>query len=123
MSMDKKQSELDALDEKIKRAKGEDKDTVIALEKAEEDGESKAGIQAGIELVGAIAVSTALGVALDRWLDTNPAFTLVLFFLGVVVGFFNVYRVSQNLGSAVGYSQLHKHEKQAKTAPEEDKKS
>jgi len=59
----------------------------------------------GIELVGAIAVATALGWAIDRWAGTRPWGMIVMFFLGVAAGMVNVWRTITGMGSAVGYRQ------------------
>lgn len=112
-------SDLDQLEEKIKKARHQDSIDKKVLKQVEATSDSRAGIQAGVELVGSIAVSTAIGYGLDHWLGTKPLFLILLFFLGVFAGFFNVYRVSQNLGGSVGYSELHRREKSAKTAPEQ----
>ena len=45
----------------------------------------------GISLVAAILIGLAMGVYLDRWLDTQPMFTLIMLAIGVMSGFRNVY--------------------------------
>ncbi len=45
----------------------------------------------GISLVVSILIGLAMGVYLDRWLDTRPLFTLVMLLIGVLSGFRNVY--------------------------------
>ncbi|NOQ40912.1 MAG: magnesium transporter [Desulfuromusa sp.] len=45
----------------------------------------------GISLVAAILIGLAMGVYLDRWLDTSPLFTLIMLLIGVISGFRNVY--------------------------------
>lgn len=45
----------------------------------------------GISLVVSILIGLAMGVYLDRWLDTSPLFTLVMLLIGVLSGFRNVY--------------------------------
>ncbi|MDX2478888.1 MAG: AtpZ/AtpI family protein [Desulfuromusa sp.] len=45
----------------------------------------------GISLVASILIGLAMGVYLDRWLDTRPLFTLVMLLIGVISGFRNVY--------------------------------
>ena len=45
----------------------------------------------GISLVAAILIGLAMGVYLDRWLDTQPMFTLIMLAIGVISGFRNVY--------------------------------
>lgn len=73
------------------------------------------GLQAGIELIGGIAGGTALGLLVDRWLDTRPLFMILLFLLGTAAGFVAVWKTSQGIGTGVGFSPLHKREKDAKT--------
>jgi len=45
----------------------------------------------GISLVVSILIGLAMGIYLDRWLDTTPLFTLVMLLIGVISGFRNVY--------------------------------
>jgi ATP synthase protein I len=45
----------------------------------------------GISLVASILIGLAMGVYLDRWLDTRPLFTLIMLVIGVISGFRNVY--------------------------------
>lgn len=45
----------------------------------------------GISLVASILIGLAMGVYLDRWLDTQPLFTLIMLLIGVISGFRNVY--------------------------------
>lgn len=69
-----------------------------------QDAESLSlGVRAGTELVGSIVVCGAIGYGLDKWLETKPWMLIIFLFLGVCTGFLNVYRVTKNLGSAVGY--------------------
>jgi ATP synthase protein I len=113
-------SDLSDLDKKIKTARQKEMVEAEAVKQAQQS-DSRAGIQVGVELVGAIVVCTAIGYGLDSWLGTKPLFLILLFFIGVFVGFYNVYRISQNLGSAVGYSRLHQTEKNAKSAADLEK--
>ncbi|MEE4254788.1 MAG: AtpZ/AtpI family protein [Desulfuromusa sp.] len=45
----------------------------------------------GISLVVSILIGLAMGVYLDRWLETGPLFTLIMLLIGVISGFRNVY--------------------------------
>ena len=94
--------DLNSLDEKIKKARGLDEQSLKAKTVEKEERQSREGVQAGIELVGAIAASTAIGYGLDRWLETKPLFLIIFLLLGIATGFYNVYRITQNLGTAVG---------------------
>ena len=72
------------------------------------------GAKAGIELVGAIAGGALLGVGIDHFFDTSPAAFFICLILGVITGFYNVYKITMGLGSSVGFMQLHKKIKPAK---------
>ncbi|HET6522623.1 MAG TPA: AtpZ/AtpI family protein [Geminicoccaceae bacterium] len=50
------------------------------------------GVQAGIEIVVALAVGVGIGWALDRWLGTMPLFLVAFFMLGAAAGVLNAYR-------------------------------
>ena len=95
-------NDLDKFNEKLLKARGEDKETLAHKKQLETEGESRQGIQTGVELVGAIFIPTVMGYFIDGYFDTRPVFMLILFFLGICTGFYNVYRISQNMGTAVG---------------------
>jgi ATP synthase protein I len=41
----------------------------------------------GITFAAAIAIGSAIGILLDRWLRTSPWFTILFFLFGVAAGF------------------------------------
>ncbi len=84
-------------------------------ESAADSSRGNAGIQAGIELIGGIVGGGALGLMLDRWLDTKPIFMILLFFLGTAAGFMAIWKTEQGIGTGVGFSSLHNRKKDAKT--------
>ncbi len=45
----------------------------------------------GIALVVSILIGLAMGIYLDKWLDTRPWFTLIMLLLGVISGFRNIF--------------------------------
>ena len=49
----------------------------------------------GITLVVCIALGAGGGMWLDKWLGTQPAFTVVGFLLGVVAGFIELFRATK----------------------------
>jgi ATP synthase protein I len=57
------------------------------------------GLRAGSEFVAAILVGGAIGWALDWALKTKPAFTIVVFLLGVAAGVWNVIRATSPKGA------------------------
>ena len=114
-------NEFEELEAKIQKARQTDAPSPQQIQKSVDESNSRAGIQAGIELVGSIGAGALIGLGLDHWLGTKPAFFLIMFFVGICTGFYNVYRVTQGLGSAVGFSQLHKGQKDAKSTQEKNR--
>jgi ATP synthase protein I len=45
----------------------------------------------GISMVAATLLGLAIGYYLDKWLDTQPVFTLIMLLFGIAAGFRNVY--------------------------------
>lgn len=68
------------------------------------------GLRAGAELVTSIIAGGLIGYGLDRWLDTKPIFLIAMLILGVITGFVNVWRTTQNIGYKVGYRDQTEHE-------------
>ena len=111
--------DLKTLQDQIRQARAEgvgdgENASIHAPETKPEDVNN--GIKAGTELVGALIGGGLIGYGLDQWLETRPLFFIIFLLLGVFTGFWNVYRVINNMGSAVGFAQLHKNKKQAKEA-------
>lgn len=79
------------------------------------------GMRAGLELVVSIAAGTLLGLWLDKTFDTKPFFLIALFFLGVITGFVNIWRITNDVGYAVGYKNLQDR-KDNETAEDTDEK-
>ena len=46
----------------------------------------------GLHLVSGIIVGTFIGYMLDNYLKTSPWFTIIFFFLGIIAGFYNMYK-------------------------------
>ena len=117
-------SDIEDLAERISKAENRNDPTTEDIQ-AEKDAHNKqVGLQAGMEFTGSIIVGIVLGLGIDHLLGTKPIFFLIMFFFGVFTGFFNVYRVTQNMGSSIGFMHMHKElhpqEKDAKTSPESD---
>lgn len=66
------------------------------------------GMRAGTEFIVALVLPTVAGYFIDDWLGTKPIFMILLLFLGMGAGFMNIYKISQNLGSGVGYVKANK---------------
>ena len=101
MSDDKR---LKDIREKINSIKSRDEAVQNKLDIKEKDSENmRVGLQAGAELITAIIAGAFFGYLLDSWLDTKPFFLIALLVLGVITGFVNVWRTTQNIGYKVGY--------------------
>jgi|GEM_PF-1536987 len=74
------------------------------------------GTQAGMEFVLSVLFGGYLGYVLDEHFQTAPLFLILLFFLGCGAGFMSIFRAHKKMGSAIGYSELHRKEKQGKTS-------
>lgn len=81
------------------------------------------GVRAGIELTAPIIAGGGLGWLIDQGMGTRPFGLIVMLLLGVSTGFYNVWRATQNAGSGVGFSELRRREKDAKTLPERKNQS
>jgi ATP synthase protein I len=63
-----------------------------------EDKQAKAtndGVKAGVELLTPIVVCFFIGMGLDNWLDKSPLFLMLFFVLGVITGFWNIYKLTK----------------------------
>ncbi|MCC6598253.1 MAG: AtpZ/AtpI family protein [Alphaproteobacteria bacterium] len=111
-------NDIQDLEQKIKEARyGKEADEQEKT-RIRRELNNKAGMQAGMEFVASIGFSAFIGYWLDQWLGTMPLFFILLFMIGVGAGFLSIFRASKNLGSAVGYSELHKRRKEVRKAPE-----
>lgn len=72
------------------------------------------GARAGVELVGAIIGGGAIGYGLDYYFGTTPIFFLSLLILGIITGFYNIYKITLNVGTSVGFKGLKSDSKNAK---------
>ena len=72
------------------------------------------GAKAGVELVGAILGGGLIGYGLDYTLGTSPICFLIFIILGVITGFYNIYKITMNFGTSVGFKGLKNPAKNAK---------
>ena len=80
------------------------------LEKADDKNDMNMGLRAGAELITSILAGGLIGYGLDKWLDTKPIFLIAMLILGVITGFVNVWRTTQNIGYKVGYRDQSEHD-------------
>ena len=53
------------------------------------------GVKAGVELLTPIVVCFFIGMGLDKHFETSPLFLMVFFILGVLTGFWNIYKLTK----------------------------
>lgn len=99
----------DDLDERLSQFRDE-RDVATGRTRKSDSANNGLGfaLRIGTELVAALVIGVGFGLLLDNWLETKPWFMLAGFLLGSAAGMFNVYRVVQNQGGAVGYRQQDK---------------
>ena len=107
---------LDTLEKRLKDARQEFEEDYHPAPKKDED--MNAGARAGVELVGALLGGALIGWGLDKVFDTSPVLFIVFTLLGVVTGFYNIYKITNNMGTSVGFRELPKAPKTAKQPPE-----
>jgi len=52
----------------------------------------------GIHLVLSSIVGCVAGIYIDKWLNTTPAFTIILFLAGLVSGFRQIFKEVKRIG-------------------------
>jgi ATP synthase protein I len=94
---------LQSLDARLKRLRAE----VSPVAAASVDAAPTTGLgmafMVSAHLVAGLLVGCLIGLSLDRWLGTAPAFLIAFFFLGAAAGGLNVFRTVRGYGLAVGY--------------------
>jgi ATP synthase protein I len=52
----------------------------------------------GIHLVLSSIVGCIAGIYIDKWLNTTPAFTIILFLIGLFSGFWQIFKEVKRIG-------------------------
>ena len=55
------------------------------------------GIKISIDLVAAIITGSIIGLGLDKFFSTKPIFFLIFLVLGIITGFYSLYKSVKNL--------------------------
>ena len=105
---------LQKLDEELKAARAEYEKDYNPKSKADEDENIGMGARAGVELVGAIIGGALIGYGIDYAFETKPIFFLIFTLLGAITGFYNIYKITMNVGTSVGFKGLKNTSKDAK---------
>jgi ATP synthase protein I len=90
--------DLDQFDAKLKAARDRIEERGPGAKKGSyNDSLAGVGYRMSIELVVGICVGLGLGWLIDTQMGTKPWFMLILMFLGLVAGVFNVVRLSKDV--------------------------
>jgi ATP synthase protein I len=73
------------------------------IDKDADEENQRLGLRAGTELITPIIAGGLIGYWLDGLTDLKPLFLIAFLVLGVITGFVNVWRTTQNMGHKVGY--------------------
>jgi len=85
---------LDALDERLRAARKQEEERTKPMVGAEADENYRAGNRVLAQLLGGIVGGVFLGWVIDRFAGTAPWGLLVMMFLGIIVSFRNIIRMS-----------------------------
>ncbi|MBS7668420.1 AtpZ/AtpI family protein [Croceicoccus gelatinilyticus] len=84
---------IDSLEARLKAAR-EREDTRIKSQVQAPDANYRLGSKVLAELIGGLAGGALIGWVIDRFAGTSPWGLLVMLFLGMVVAFRNIIRIS-----------------------------
>ncbi len=113
-------SDLNDLEQRLKAAQAKHAELNPPHVQTRAGNEMATGIRAFMEMVGVILGSGLMGYALDRFFETAPTLLFIFIVLGIVAAIFNLYKLSQNLGTAIGSKNLQSPDKMARKSPENE---
>ena len=64
------------------------------------------GIRAVTDIIATPIVCGAIGMGVDQWFETSPIFFILLAFLGLCAGFWDLSRMMSGNDSSVGFKRL-----------------
>lgn len=85
---------IDSLDERLKAAKEREEERNRPASGTGTDANYRMGSKVLSELVGGIGGGALIGWVIDRFAGTSPWGLLVMLFLGIIVAFRNIIRIS-----------------------------
>lgn len=112
-------NDLDDLKSRIQQARAQgvgEPVPSVSSEKPGDLGDSRKGLRAIADLIGTPVICGAIGIGLDRWFDTAPFGFIFLAFLGLLAGFWGLYKMEAGIGSEVGFRRLQSGKKDGKKA-------
>ena len=55
------------------------------------------GMKISLDLLSSILVGAMIGLGIDNFFSTKPIFLLIFLVLGIIAGFYNLYKSAENL--------------------------
>lgn len=109
-------NDLDDLQKRISALKADTQpeETKSVESSAADAAEDKQGLGAAYELIMTPIVCGAIGAGLDKLFSTAPAGFISLAILGLMAGFWRIYRVSQNIHTPLDLKRLQDAQKQGR---------
>lgn len=86
-------SRITSLQERLARVEHDEKVRIGSTEQRADDG-TRLGNRVLAELIGGLVGGAVIGWVLDRLIGTTPWLLLVFLFMGIVVAFRNIIRIS-----------------------------
>lgn len=104
---------LKRLSDQIGQIRAEEAVTIAKTAEADKNSSNMSlGARAGAELISFIVAGGLIGWALDSQFETKPLFLVIFLLAGVCTGFYEVYRITNSMGGAVGYAHVKKRGKE-----------
>ncbi len=94
---DKPPPSLEDLDERLRKARGEQDQRESKPSRSRPIGQA---LRLATEMASALFVGAILGWFLDQWLGTRPWLLLLFLVLGMAAGFLNAYRTAMRMQGA-----------------------
>ncbi len=85
---------INSLEERLKRAEAVEKVRTGTSQTGATDDNYRLGNRVLAELIGGLVGGALIGWVLDRFIGTSPWLLLVFLFLGIIVAFRNIIRIS-----------------------------
>jgi ATP synthase protein I len=115
--------QLDDLEQRLNAAKAKHESLNPKHVPTQSGAEMASGIRAFMEMVGVMLGSGLMGYALDAYFKTAPTLLIIFVVLGIVAAIFNLYKLSKNLGTAIGSNSLQSGDKIARKSPENESRT
>jgi len=99
------------LNQKLKEARVREAQKISPQGKSKIDNkEASLAFKVAIELVSAVVVGGFLGYWIDQWLDSTPWGMIIMFILGFIAGFLNIYRAAMGQEFKIGFKKAESSE-------------